>query len=367
MIKSCVFSAFVAYLIACGLVICPTFAQDPPPANADSVCNDLLLDQALAQNRKTFDPQDLSIFQSDITPIMNLADQIPDFGKALRGALNKKWSFDPDNSFADCQTENSHFVAVAGGTKVACQYPHAGTHANEIVIDPNWYETLNSKTCQKPKTSDDVLKLKEKQRGLIVHELLLGITMGTSITQSATNQVFAALTRQPLPSASELQSIIESSGFGIYGLKSTRADSCHSVQDSMPQTAPAIGATLAAVGTLAASCAMEEANLITSIQTLSNGCGISMSFGQSTFDTECMRNNINKTLGFSQSTLGAASDVSQYLSTLAQGPTNLFDEPSALQSGLAQTSEYSVNAVQKKITTLLKMMKTHQDAGGDCL
>jgi hypothetical protein len=227
MFKSLSTKAFLLGLTVNILVMCPSFGQGsegPSSGNADAQnCTSVLLDRHIVQAQKSFSPEDLSIFASDIAPILNLADQLPNFGKALRRAMNKGWRFGFDG-IVNCPTENSYYVSAY--QKVACQT------ATEVILNPDWYEKIDSKSCRTLTDSSAVKTLKQKQRDIFVHELLLGITLGADISEESTSKVFAALTRQPLPSAVELQSILETSLFGVYEvsqkLSQTVPDSLHS-------------------------------------------------------------------------------------------------------------------------------------------
>lgn len=225
------------------LVICPTVvhAEDPPAGNADAVdCTDTILEREIGQGNMAIRPQNLRIYDPYIKPILQLGDRLPEFGNALRKAMNKKWRFGFDK-IQGCPRESSELSDLTH--KVACQT------SSEVIINPDWYTKLNPSSCKLMSNSGALHKLDEKQRDLFVHELLLGITLGTGISVDNSDLVFNALTRRPLPTVDELRAVLETAHFGVYATRSDCAEPASNQETLQPiqNASRAISAAVAPV------------------------------------------------------------------------------------------------------------------------
>jgi hypothetical protein len=218
------FFAFLIYGIANCLVIYPNFAQaanDPPGSNADAY-DGILMERRIIQmhRRGPFDPKDLAIY-SEIESVLEVADQLPEFGKALRLALSKEWRFGVDG-IEKCKTELTRY---APGTfqKVACQWE------KKVVINPDFYFTVPLKKVKRRMSESDLISaLKQNQKDELLHQMLLGVHYGQGISTDSMAKVIAVLTQEPSPSPSELQRVLESNGYGVYG---THSDCDHTASN----------------------------------------------------------------------------------------------------------------------------------------
>jgi hypothetical protein len=228
MAKRLIFHIFIIISGAYFMANCTAFGRSEPPAgNADSgVCSNTLMDRKLLENRQAFWAEDLAIYTTDIKPILNATQGLPKFYQALKKVLGYRWRFAHSNAdfekIKNCPTQLSH--QVTDYKKVACQTAPTDETPGEVLIDPIWYKTVNCKPGMS--NSSAIQARKEKQRDLFVHELLLGITLGTDISADASSEVFRVLTRQPIPTIDEIQGTLESSGFGIFGT-SAHSDCLH--------------------------------------------------------------------------------------------------------------------------------------------
>jgi hypothetical protein len=179
MLKSAWTKTFFAYWIAHVLFMCPTFVQadDPPGSgNADADgCSHAILERSIAEKSRPIDPRNLPIFKSEITRILDVVDQQhPDFGQALRGVLKKNWRFGFDIDVPPCPTEGAYLGDDT--QKVACQ------SSNEVVLSPDYFETLGPGLCSSLSNKDAKQELTQRQMDIVVHEMLLGVVLQTGIS-----------------------------------------------------------------------------------------------------------------------------------------------------------------------------------------
>ncbi len=217
MFKLAGFKAFAAVFIAHAVIMCPALARgaEDPPGNLDiNNCKKYYSDQDIAQWSSSFDPKKLDVWPQ-IDKILNLAKQLPnpDFYNALQLSLNKTWRYDAAADFAQCEPEDVGYYNMGNMTKVACQTEGQGAQKGEVVVNPIRYFAYDPISCRKPKTPDELQTLQQNQKALIVHELLLGITLGNHLAHAVTTDIFGLLMNEPLPSVSVLQNALGSSPF----------------------------------------------------------------------------------------------------------------------------------------------------------
>jgi hypothetical protein len=176
-----------------------------------------------------FDPQNLSIF-SEIGPILEVSKELPGFHQNLLAVLKKHWRFGYDG-IENCPTEFTWYADSDHTKKVACQGP------DYIIINPDWYFIEPDEPGDSPKSkSAKIGDLKQRQKDLFLHELFLGITLGKGVDETALANVLEVLTQRPPPKSNELQRVLESSGFGVFG---TRPDSnCYQVASNIETFVP---------------------------------------------------------------------------------------------------------------------------------
>jgi hypothetical protein len=194
-------------LLVNGLLMCPVFGQSGgSSSNADiDACSHELLERSIAEKSRPINPNQLPIFKTEITRILNVVDQkFPDFGQALRGVFKKNWRYGFDKMDDSCLSENSYWVNDY--LKTACQ------DDGEAVLNPDYFETLDRKSCQELSNDQAKHKLDQQQIDMIVHQMLLGISRQTHIGQNSFIAMFKVLT-SPTLKASDLDGFYQKSPF----------------------------------------------------------------------------------------------------------------------------------------------------------
>jgi len=243
---------FLSSLIAIFWFIFPVYGNDGTGAgNAGATCKNELIDKNIAEGsgviKKTKASLALPVFQDDIAPMLEqIRVAIPDCYQAMRVALQKTWKFDPDYQFNKCKTENPDYISRNQTEKVACQTLDAPGKLGEVILDTNWFLMVDPHKCKKPRNARENRLVRERQRYLIIHELLLGITLGKTPRPEATDAVFKELIRQPL-NIDRLKSVLNSSKFFL--AYETTDDLINSARMEAPNSVPqtltnsAMGAT----------------------------------------------------------------------------------------------------------------------------
>lgn len=204
------------------LLLCPTFvhAEDPPTGNADATDENVLVERKMILDQE-FDPRNLRIYP-EIKPILKTADQLPEFGLALRKVLAKKWVFSHEG-IADCPTELTYYSDPYH--KVACQTPAS------VIINPDYFSRYSSGKRRMTKALV-AAQLNQNQRDLFTYELILGPLLGKGPNAVTLSKVLNVLTMRPAASPEKLQEVLESSGYGVFGLEK------HCVNPSVKQGIP---------------------------------------------------------------------------------------------------------------------------------
>jgi hypothetical protein len=171
---------------------------------------DLLYDRWALEGRTPIAPsKDLPFFNSEIEPILQLADQVPALGESFRKTLSKKWWLD-DKGVADCPARQTMYAEK--GDKIACQDDRT------VVISSNWFLRLNDDPKIKNLSpSQKRALIQHVQSDTVVHELLRGAMLGRNdVSEESLFEAFGLLTSHPLPSPKALCVSLREAGFGDY-------------------------------------------------------------------------------------------------------------------------------------------------------